>query len=81
MLTLKNLSRRYPRLIALLMLLSLLGPTLAGCSIPTTAPALAVANKYGCDKFGEPITYDSQRDTAETTRQVKVKNAAFADCR
>lgn len=77
---LRKLSPRFPRLTANLIGLSLLIASLVGCSIPTTAPALAVANKYACDKYGKPITYDSTRDTATTTRQVKVKNAAFADC-
>lgn len=78
--TLNFLSRHFPRLIAPLTLLFLGCGLLASCSTLTTGVVPAVAIKYACDRYGAPITYDSTKDTRETTRQVQVKNKAFADC-
>lgn len=67
------------RLIALPILLSLLGLSLAACSTASTGVAPAVAIKFACDTYGKGGTYDSTRDTRETARGVQNKNQRFSN--
>lgn len=60
-----------------LMLLLLLAASLAGCSTLTTATAKANLAE-ACALYGNPINYSGSKDTAETVRQILVKNKTFA---
>lgn len=75
MLMLKNRSPRFPRLTWLLIALSFLGASLAGCA--TRGTAIAPDISLACNTYGGAGTYSKTKDTAETVRGVAVKNTAF----
>lgn len=75
MLKLKQLFLRSLLTSKLVIALSFLAVSLAGCATQTTvtAPSISLA----CNTYGKPLDYSVTKDTAETVREAKVKNAAF----
>lgn len=59
---------------ALVLLVVLSGMILTACeTIPTTE-----TTRVACESF-EPISYSAKHDTAETAKQVRAHNAAWAE--
>lgn len=73
--TQKKQSRLSARVTALLIALSCLGASLAGCATFSTAAAPDVS--LACNTYGKQNTYDTTRDTKETVRGIQVKKDAF----
>lgn len=74
-----NLSRQLRRMILVVTPWLLLGPVLVGCSTEMTATAQQAAIAEACALYGNPINYSGSKDTAETVRQILVKNKTFVD--
>lgn len=72
---LKHLSPKWRQMIRVVVPLSFLGLIPAGCStlMTATAPDISLA----CATYGNQVNYSGSRDTAETVRQIAVRNKAF----
>lgn len=51
---------------------------LTACSATRSTPAPEIAIQFACETYGAGGTYDSTRDTRQTTKDVQNKNARFA---